>query len=326
MNLAKTVAIPGDGRRVRVTLHSLISGVYQSNAYWFTAPTLPDGGAAQITTPASGSTLSSASLPLTRSAGAGATQYHIFVGSAPGGYDLYSGGQGTSLSATLTGMPVDGRPIYIALYSWINGAWKQSSAWFTTANTASGNKRAFITSPVNGTMLPGASTTFNWAGGVGMTSYALWIGSSAGAYDLWSSAETVATTSRTVTLPTDGRKLYVTLYSFISGAWQGASYLYTASNVAVTKAAMTFPVNGSVFTGASQTFTWSASNAATTYALWIGRYPGGYDIHASADGLNLLKIVTNLPTDGSPVYVTLYSLIKGAWQSNEYIYNAALPP
>ncbi len=62
------------------------------------------------------------------------------------------------------------------------------------------------------------------------------------------------------------------------------------------------------------------------YALWIGRTPGGYDIYAGAEGTNLAKTVTTLPTDGSPVYVTLYSLIKGAWQSNEYIYNAALPP
>ncbi len=325
-NLAKSLAIPGDGRRIHVTLHSLISGAYQSNAYWFTAPTLPDGGAAQITSPASGSTLADANLPLTWSAAAGATQYHIFAGSAPGGYDLYSGGQGTSLSKTLTALPLDGRPIYLTLYSWLNGAWIQSSAWFTTANTAGGSKRALITSAANGTTLPGASTTFNWGGGVGMTSYALWIGSSVGAYDLWSSAETLATTSRTVTLPTDGRKIHVTLYSFINGAWQGVSYQYTAANVAVTKAAILSPVSGSTFTGASQLFTWFPSNTATAYALWIGRAPGGYDLYAGAEGTNTARTLTTLPTDGSPVYVTLYSLIKGAWQSNEYLYNAALPP
>lgn len=324
-NLSKSVPIPGDGRRFYVTLHSLISGAYQSNSYWFTAPTLPDGGAAQVTSPAIGSTLTDATLPLTWGSAAGAAQYYIFAGSTPGGYDLYSGSQGTSLARSLTGMPLDGRPIYVTLYSLINGVYKPSSAWFTTANTASGNKRALITSPASGTTLPVASNTFQWGGGIGVTTYALWIGSNPGGYDLWASGESLSATSRTVTLPADGRKIYLTLYSYIGGAWQGASYIYTAANISPMKAGITSPVGGSTFTGASETFTWSTSSSATAYALWIGRYPGGYDIYAGAEGLNTTRTVSTLPTDGCPVYVTIYSLINGAWQSDSFIYNAAPP-
>ncbi len=322
----RTVALPADGRRVFVTLHSLIGGAWQSNSYWFTAATLPDAGAAQIISPATGSTLADGTLSLTWSPADGATMYHIFAGSSPGAYDLHSAGQGTSLSATLTGLPLDGRPLYVTLYSWLNGAWKPASAWFTAANTATGNKPALITSPANGSTLPGAATTFTWDLGVGATNRALWIGSSPGAYDLWSSAEALSNTSRTVTLPTDGRRIHVTLYSFINGAWQSAAYFHTAANVTVTKAVMISPVSGTTFAGATQTFSWSASNAATAYALWIGRTPGGYDIHAEAGGTALISTVNTLPTDGSPVYVTLWSLINGAWQGNEYLYSAALLP
>lgn len=320
-----TVTVPGDGRRTYVTLWSLIGGNYQSNAYYFTAPTLPDGGAAQITSPATGSTLADADLPLAWSSAAGATQYYLLVGSSPGACDLYFASQGASLSHTVTGLPVDGCPVSVTLYSWINNAWETSSAWFTTANTAAGNKRAFVASPANGITLPGASTTFTWDGGVGVSQYALWIGGSPGAYDLWASAEGAATSRTVSTLPTDGRKLQVTLWSFIGGAWQGSSYLYTAANVAVTKAAITSPVSGATLPGASATFTWSTSHSATAYALWIGGAPGGYDVYAAAEGTGTSRAVTTLPVDGGPVYVTIWSLIKGAWQSSEAVYQAATP-
>ncbi len=319
---ARTLIVPGDGRRVHVTLHSLIGGAWQSNSYWFTAPTLPDGGAAQITSPAIGSTLASTSLPLTWSASAGATQYYLFVGTTPGAYDIHIGNEGANLTRTLT-VPADGRPVYVTLYSLLNASWRQSSAWFLTANTAVGSKPALITSHANGATLPGAMNTFNWAGGVGVTQYALWIGSSPGAYDLWASADALST-SRTVTLPTDGRKIHLTLWSLIGGAYQGASYLFTAASIAPVKAVITAPVSGSTFTSASQTFTWNAGVGVTSYALWIGRTPGGYDIHASAEGTAQSRLVTTLPADGSPVYVTLHSLINGAWQSSEHVFNAWL--
>lgn len=322
---SRSVAVPADGRRIYVTLWTLIGGSYQSNAYYFTAPTLPDAGAAQVTSPAIGSTLSDSTLPLTWSSAAGATQYYLFVGSSPGAYDLYIGSQGTSLSRTVTGMPLDGRPVYVTLYSWLNNTWKPSSTWFTTANTAAGNKRALMTGPANATTLPGASTTFSWGGGVGVTQYALWIGSSPAAYDLWASAEGLATSRTVNTLPTDGRKLYVTLYSYLAGVWQAASYQYTAANVAITKATIASPTPGSTLPGSSATLTWTASNSATAYALWIGRTPGGYDVYAGYEGASLSRTVSTLPVDGGPVYVTLWSLIKGAWQSTEAIYQTATP-
>ncbi len=65
---------------------------------------------------------------------------------------------------------------------------------------------------------------------------------------------------------------------------------------------------------------------ATAYALWIGRTPGGYEVYAALEGTTLSRTVNTLPTDGGPVYVTLWSLINGAWQSNDYIYNAAINP
>lgn len=322
--LSRAVTLPGDGRRVYVTLHSLIGGAYQSNSYYFTCPALLNGGAAQLTSHVSGATLTSNSLDLTWNAGAaGTTGYALWVGSAPAGYDLYAANEGTALARTVT-VPVDGRPIYVTLYSLINGAYQSNSYFFTTANTATGSKRSLITSHVNGSTLSSGSATFVWDGGTNVTSRALWIGSSPGAYDLQNPFTTTAGLSYPATsLPTDGRKIYVTLHSLIGGAYQSSTYQYTAANIAVTKAVMVGPVPGTTLANATPTFNWNPSNAATAYALWVGRTPGTYDIYAGAEGLATSKAVT-VPVDGTPVYVTLYSFISGAWQSNEYIYTAPI--
>jgi len=320
--LARMVMNPADGRRASQPLPSFSGGDYQSNPAWFTAPALPDGGAAQVTSPPAGSTLGGATLPLIWSPAAGAAEYYLVAGTSPGAYDLYSGSEGANLARTLT-VPADGRAVYVTLYSRINEDWQQSRTWFTTANTASGPKCARVTSPANGATLPGAEATFAWGGGVQVTGYELRIGSNPGAYDLWTSTEAVAATSRSVTLPTDGRTIYVTLNSVIGGAKKGASYVYTAANLDPTKAVMTSPANGSVLSGSSETFTWNAGKGATQYYLFIGRTPGGSDIYVGDQGTGHSRNVTTLPTDGSQVHVTLYSRIGGAWQSNEYVYQSA---
>lgn len=320
---SRSVTVPGDGRRLYVALHSLIGGAYQTTSYWFTAPTLPDGGAAQITSPAPGSTLASKSLLLNWSAAAGATNYYLYVGRVPGGNDLYSASEGTSLTRTVQ-VPDDGRPVYVTLYSLVRGAYIQTSARYTAANTASGSKPALITSPAPTTTLPGTTNTFTWGGGSGVTTYALWIGSTPGGYDLWASSEGL-NTSRTVALPGDGRKVYATIYSFIAGAWQGATYVYTAATALPTKAVITSPAASSILPGTAATFTWSGGNGVGTYALWLGRAPGYYDVYAGAEGLNTSRALTTLPLDGSPIYATLWSFINGAWQSSETIYQANVP-
>lgn len=320
---SRNVTVPGDGRKLYVTLYSLINGAYQGNSYWYTCPTLPDGGAAQITAPTPGSTLAGTSLALTWAPAAGATNYYLYVGSTQGGYDLYAASEGTSTTRTVT-VPNDGRPIYATLYSLVRGAYISSSARFTAANTVSGSKRALVTSPAIASTLPNGSPTITWGGGSGVTSYVLWVGSTPGGYDLWASSEGL-NTSRAVAVPTDGRKVYVTLYSLIGGAWQGASYIYTAATLPPTKGVITAPAASGIFSGTSETFTWTNGSGPTAFALWIGRTPGGYDIYAGYEGVNTVRGVTTLPLDGSPVYATLWSFINGTWQSSEAIYQANVP-
>src|ERR1022692_2594189 len=86
---------------------------------------------------------------------------------------------------------------------------------------------------------------------------------------------------------------------------------------------MQTPVPGLTLSGNIATFTWSAGSGSTAYWLDIGSVPGGNQIYQSGNLGNVLTTTaTTLPTDGSTVYATLYSLINGSWMSNAYTYTA----
>ncbi|MGH2362377.1 MAG: hypothetical protein ACRDGM_17775, partial [bacterium] len=104
-----------------VRLLSQISGAWQFNDYTYTAfapPCTPASPAAMLT-PANGSTLPGSAVTFTWSQGCQVWQYSLFVGTTPGNNDLYSQGQGTNLSATVSGLPTDGRTLYVRLWSFI---------------------------------------------------------------------------------------------------------------------------------------------------------------------------------------------------------------
>jgi accessory colonization factor AcfC len=105
-------------------------------------------------------------------------------------------------------------------------------------------------------------------------------------------------------LPTDGRQIYVTLYGNGGGSTTVQdTATYTAS--AITGAVITTPAKGSTFPGASATFSWTAESGSTRYVLYVGSTAGGRDITSLQTG-DLSATVSNLPTDGRQIYVTLY--------------------
>ena len=115
-------------------------------------------------------------------------------------------------------------------------------------------------------------------------------------------------------LPTNGSTVYVTLYSLIGGVWQSNPYTYTAFSLAAAGGVLTTPTPGSTLTGSSVTFTWSAGTGATAYWLDVGSAAGGNQYYQSGNLGNVLTTTVNgLPTNGSTIYVTLYSLIGGEW-------------
>jgi hypothetical protein len=234
-----------------------------------------------MTSPANGATLASASQLFNWTAASGATGYVIYAGSATGAYDYFSSSfSGTS--GTVTGLPTNGAIVYVRLWTHYGGDnWQSNDYQYNAANGGGGGGSgpAAMTSPAPGSTLAGAAQNFTWTTAAGATQYAIYAGSSPGAYNYFSSL--YGGTTGTVTgLPTNGSTVHIRLWTNFNGTWQTNDYQYTAANGGGGgggPAAMTSPAPGSTLAGASQNFAWTTAAGATGYAIYAGSAPGAYN-------------------------------------------------
>ncbi|WP_041855354.1 hypothetical protein [Candidatus Korobacter versatilis] len=276
---------------------------------------------ATMVTPVAGSKFAGANVTFTWNAGAGVSQYSLYIGTTPGAHDLAFVSTGVSTTTTVNGLPTDGRNIYVTLYSLIAGVW-QGNRYSYFASGA--GVAATMTAPAAGSKLAGASVTFSWNTGAGISQYSLYVGNTKGAHDIAFSSGNV--TSKLVNgLPTDGRMVYVTLYSLNGSTWLRNYYTYVASGVGVG-AVMSSPAPGSTFANSAANFSWTNGTGVSEYSLYVGSTPGAHDIAYVNAGSIPLATVTNLPTNGSTVYINLYSLNGATWLRNSYTYTAAAAP
>jgi len=314
-------SLPLNGSTVYVTLYYFISGSWVANPYTYTAF---GSNLGVITSPVPGSTLTGSTVTFDWSAGGpGVTAYWIDAGSSPGGNQYFqSGNLGNVLTETVTGLPTNGSTVYVTLYSLDSGTWVSNAYTYTAYNAAAAG--GVITTPTPGSTLNGSSVTFDWTAGSGATNYWLDVGSTPGGNQYEQSGPLGNVLTLTVNgLPTDGSTVYVTLYSFVSGVWSGNAYTYTAFNSSGGIAVMQTPTPGTTLSGNQATFTWSSDANASGYWLDIGSTAGGNDIYQSGNlGTAQTTTVYSLPADGSTIYVTLYSYVGGQWLNNAYTYTS----
>jgi hypothetical protein len=309
--------IPTDGSTVYVKLWTLLGGAWQYNDYTYIA-----GGVntkAVMTSPASGSTLSGASVTFTWSAASGAVAYWLDVGSAQGQGNIFGQNVGLATSQTVNGIPTDGSTVYVKLWTLLGGAWQSSDS---TYKAATGNAKAAMLLPAPTTVFGGASVTFTWSVGSGAVAYWLDVGSVQGQGNIFEQNVALATSQTVNGIPTDGSTVYVKLWTLLGGAWQFNDYTYKAAG-GNTKAVITSPVPGSGTGGSSVTFTWSTVSGAVVYWLNVGTVAGGFNLYNQSEGLATSQTVTGLPTDGSTIYVRLWTGQTGGYQYNDYTYKAS---
>ncbi|WP_321477397.1 GerMN domain-containing protein [uncultured Paludibaculum sp.] len=280
---------------------------------------------AEMISPTPGSQLAGASATFQWNAGQDATSYYLMVGTWLGGNTLYSQSLGNLTSASVTGLPTNGATVYVRLWSYINEQWVSNDYQYQ-AYSAGGSTptKAALTAPAAGSKLSGASTTFQWTTGVGVTRYYLFVGQWLGGNTLFSQdmADTVQATASN--LPTDGSTIYVRLWSYIDGVWQSNDYTLTASGTfSPVKAQITSPAQGATLAGSTVTFQWNAGTGVTHYYLHVGQWQGGNTLFSQDMNTSQSAQVSGLPTDGSTVYVRLWSYAGGSWQYNDYTYKAS---
>ena len=316
-NLTATISgLPTDGSQVYVRLFTKLSGVFYFNDYQFTAYTAPAPTPASLTSHVNGDTFTSGTETFQWGAATGAQQYNIFVGTSIGASNISALNASTNLTATISGLPTDGSQVYVRLFTKLSGVFYFNDYQFT-AYTAPAPTPASLTSHVNGDTFTSGTETFQWGAATGADRYLVWAGTSVGASDI--GALGTATTTLTLTgLPIDGSLVYVRLYTRISGIWYFNDYLFSAHS---SGAALTSHANLATFTSGTEAFTWNAVTGADRYLVWAGTSAGSNDLGALGTVTTSLTF-TGLPTDGSEVYIRLYSRISGVWCYRDYLFTA----
>jgi hypothetical protein len=315
--------LPTDGSAVHVRLW-YVTGSWYYKDYDFKAADI--GGYPELTTPQPGSVLPGADVTFGWKAnGSIVSQWLVHIGSKPGGYDLYQGAgiPGATTSLLVTGLPTDGTPIYVRLW-YVNGAWHYLDYQFTAADI--GGKPALV-SPTPGSVLPGGDATFSWLpNGSHVSNWLLYIGSTAGGYDLYKSATLAgATTTLPVSgLPTDGTPVYVRLW-YANGSWSYLDYAFTASSTGGLPG-MTAPVPGTPLPGSQVDFSWSANGSkVSSWRLQVGATRWGTQFHDTGyvPATTTKATVSGLPTDGTTVFVTLWYQTGGGTFAIETQYRSS---
>jgi hypothetical protein len=184
-----------------------------------------------------------------------------------------------------------------------------------------------VTSPVPNSELPGDSATFEWtASGAAVSQWWLYIGTSEGERDLYNSGSLGASLSTTVAgLPVDGSQLFVRLWYMIGGEWQSQDFQYTARTPGTPT--ITSPEPGAELSGTTVTFQWTDNGAPVTeWWLYVGTSSGEDDLYNSGSlGTGRLATVGGLPADESQVFVRLWFMLRGEWQSEDFVYTAVSP-
>jgi hypothetical protein len=247
-----------------------------------TATPTPTTGSAVMISPTPGSTFSSSTVTFRWTAGSAQT-YALTLGSSAKGFDIYSSGQITTLSATAPNVPTDGRTVYATLYSRVNNVWVSNSYIYKASNGA-----PTPTPSPTGTPTPTPTAT-----------------------PTPTSTPTATPTATPTPTPT------ATPTPSSTPVPTATPTPTPASGPAV----MISPAPGSTFSGSTVTFQWTAGSA-TAYGLTVGSSSGSADVYASSVLHTLSQTVTNIPTDGRTIYVRLYSQVNDSWTSNSYTYKA----
>ena len=235
--------------------------------------------AAALTTPApnTSTALSSTSVTFAWTPGNTATNFEFWVGTTgAGSSNLYNSGNVTATTETVSNLPSNDSTVYVRLYSLINGTWQPTDYTYTSAGTATQGTLT-VPAPNTTTPLTGTSVTFSWTPGNSATHFEFLVGSTGvGSSNLYNSGNVTATTETVSTLPSNGGKVYVRLYSLLNGAWQSTDYTYVANGSPIAAALTTpMPNTTAALSGTSVTFAWTPGNTATNFELWVGTTGAG---------------------------------------------------
>jgi fibronectin type III domain protein len=152
-----------------------------------------------------------------------------------------------------------------------------------------------------------------------LAGYVVYYGTTSGVYS--NNIDVGIVTTTTIGGLNVGQPYYFALKAYDT-AGNYSPYSNEVNSASLASAQLTTPAPGTTLTGSTVTFRWTAGTNVPSYQLTVGTTPGGGELFDQVlPGLSVS--VTGLPTNGSPVYVRLWSLVGSLWFFRDYTYTAA---
>ncbi len=321
--------LPTDGGTYYARLyHSFGIGTigFQTSDLSFTAYTA--GAAihpARMMNPVGGSVLDSTTVTFEWNFVEGA-EYRIEIGTKRNKGNLFKKNLGEDTTVTVKGLPDNGSTIYVELLTYTNRSWLSR---YYTYKTKKSIYAAKLLEPSNGSVIKGSTTVnFRW-NDAGAPEYYLYVGTKPGLRDIYSKSQGTATSRTLRGLPTanaGGTKwFYVRLWTrFSNNKWRYRDYKYAIYTPTIQEsvAKMTDPTPGSTLKASAALFRWK-DTGALEYHLYVGTKKGFKDLYNRSQGTKLGRLVSGLPTNGSKIYVRLWSkLSNNKWGFRDYSYTS----
>lgn len=309
-----SVNLPEDGRRIYVRLSSQIDGEWhhRDTSYITSNAEIPPPAKSELTHPVAGTVLKSGRIDFKWTAGSQVERRYLYVGSRRGYANIYYGWVGESgVSLNLNFFT---EKTYVRLWSRLEGRWQYTDYEFDSESNIS-----VMTSPTDGAKLTSGTVDFQWTQGANIYYRYLMVGSYKGYSDIYRSY--VYGTSKKVTIPTDGRTIYVRLWSYVYGAgWLYKDYTYKAPVIAPEISKIDSHEDGAIFDSTNVKLTWTEGVGVKYNYLYIYSNKTYRYLYSGFAWNNEVNV--NIPEGSGQLTVYLYSYINGRWQRLTYLFYA----
>ncbi len=263
--------------------------------------------ASSVVSPPPGTTLYGATAQFTWAPSSAALDYWLDIGTTAGQGNLFGGAiSGTGHLAN--GLPCNGLPVHVQLYTRSASGYSAPQRVTYTANTnCAADPRATLQTPAAGSAA-GPSLALSWSTGTGAVSYTVEAGSGLGLNDIYTATIT-AQTLNIDGIACNGSPLFVRLFTRTAAGLQ-PPHDYTFGRPqgcsAATRAVLLTPAPKTRLGGSDITFTWGPVSGSSEYWLDVGStFAQGNIFGGAVTGTS--RQVTGIPCTGQPIYVRLYT-------------------
>ncbi len=303
--------VPLDGQDIYVRLETSVFGDWTFQDYTYTTinatvPTI-------MKSPVEGSLITTSDLTFEwESAGIAVSNYWLQVGTVANSGNIYSARVVDATSVDVSGISLDGNPIYVQLRTDFNGDWLTSNYTYQTRNNF---KPTSIISPTEGTFLSTEEVTFEWETFLeNVTEYYLQIGTKEGTANIFSGSVGTDTSVTVDKVVLNWEPVYVKLVTFTEDQFYVTEAEYRTQNPeGVEPTQITSPAKGATIDTTSFAFQWQGDPRVEEYFLMAGFKRDQWDIYSSSQGTNTSVVVTGIPLNGETIYARLAYRLDNRW-------------